>query len=252
MLSEPRRRAIVPSSTTVMPFAATRWPTRPEKALVPFRLKSPSSPCPIASCSRMPGQPWPSTTVIVPGRRLARAKIEQRLIDRQRRVALEHRIVEIAVVEAAAAARGTLLTPSVLLDDDAERHAHERPHVRGHEAVAARDQHRLVFAGQRRHHLRDARIARRAPSAPAARAARPSRPPRSIRRDPAARTARARRSYASNGGMRRLPLATDGARGVRRLFECARARCRPNTRTPACRDEPRECRRRGRSRTSPT
>src|SRR5204863_136407 len=66
MLSDPRRSGIVPSSTTVTPAAATRWPMRFENAEVPLRLKSPSSPCPIASCSRTPGQPGPSTTVIVP------------------------------------------------------------------------------------------------------------------------------------------------------------------------------------------
>src|SRR5881397_1806193 len=65
-LSEPRRSGMVPSSSTVTPLAATRWPTRPENALDPLRLKSPSRPWPIASCSRMPGQPAPSTTFISP------------------------------------------------------------------------------------------------------------------------------------------------------------------------------------------
>ena len=65
-LSEPRRSAMVPSSSTVTPLAATRWPTRPLKAEEPLRLKSPSNPWPIASCSKMPGQPGPSTTVISP------------------------------------------------------------------------------------------------------------------------------------------------------------------------------------------
>jgi hypothetical protein len=32
---------IVPSSTTVTPLAATRWPMRPAKAELPLRLKSP-------------------------------------------------------------------------------------------------------------------------------------------------------------------------------------------------------------------
>jgi hypothetical protein len=65
-LSEPRRSAMVPSSSTVTPLAATRWPMRPLKALEPLRLKSPSSPWPMASCSSTPGQPGPSTTVISP------------------------------------------------------------------------------------------------------------------------------------------------------------------------------------------
>ena len=65
-LSEPRRLAMVPSSTTVTSSDATLWPTRPENAEVPLRLKSPSRPWPTASWSRMPGQPGPSTTVSVP------------------------------------------------------------------------------------------------------------------------------------------------------------------------------------------
>src|SRR5256885_1781329 len=65
-LSEPRRFGIVPSSTTVTSSEATFWPMRPAKAEVPLRLKSPSRPCPIASCRRMPGQPGPNTTVIEP------------------------------------------------------------------------------------------------------------------------------------------------------------------------------------------
>ena len=43
-----------------------RLPIRPANAEVFLRLKSPSSPWPIASCSRMPGQPGPSTTAISP------------------------------------------------------------------------------------------------------------------------------------------------------------------------------------------
>ena len=65
-VSEPRRPAIVPSSKTVTPGAATRSPIRPEKAEVPLRLKSPSRPWPTASCSSTPFQPGPSTTSISP------------------------------------------------------------------------------------------------------------------------------------------------------------------------------------------
>ena len=65
-LSEPRRLPMVPSSITVHSALATFWPMRPLKAETPLRLKSASSPWPTASCSRMPGQPGPSTTVISP------------------------------------------------------------------------------------------------------------------------------------------------------------------------------------------
>ena len=64
--SEPRRSARVPSSTTVHSSLATFSPMRPENAELPLRLKSPSSPWPMASCSSTPGQPDPSTTVMVP------------------------------------------------------------------------------------------------------------------------------------------------------------------------------------------
>ena len=64
--NDPRRLGMVPSSTMVMPLAATLSPMRPEKALVFLRLKSPSRPWPTASCSITPGQPEPSTTSISP------------------------------------------------------------------------------------------------------------------------------------------------------------------------------------------
>ncbi len=94
------------------------------------------------------------------GGRVARARLSSAWSTACCGVALEHRVGEIAVVEAPAAAGVALLAPAVLLDDHGERHAHQRPHVGGEHAVAARDQDRLVLAGERRHHLRDARIAR--------------------------------------------------------------------------------------------
>ena len=68
----------MPSSTTVTPGAATRWPSRPANAEVPLRLKSPSRPWPTASCSRMPGQPGPSTTSIVPAGQGTRLEVHER------------------------------------------------------------------------------------------------------------------------------------------------------------------------------
>ena len=56
LINEPRLSAILPWSTTVTPFAATRSPIRPANALVPLRLKSPSKPCPTASSSNTPGR----------------------------------------------------------------------------------------------------------------------------------------------------------------------------------------------------
>jgi predicted Zn-dependent protease len=46
-------------------FLATCSPIFPVKTEVPLRLKSPSKPCPIASCNNTPGQPGPSVSVIV-------------------------------------------------------------------------------------------------------------------------------------------------------------------------------------------
>ena len=45
---------------------ATLCPILPLNAETPLRLKSPSSPCPTASCNKMPGQPLPRTTGMVP------------------------------------------------------------------------------------------------------------------------------------------------------------------------------------------
>src|SRR5579875_3687471 len=144
-LSEPRRSGRVPSSTTVTPGAATRCPIRPEKAEVFLRLKSPSRPCPTASCSITPGQPGPSTTRISP----AGAGTEPRLPR-----------VEIALIgDPAAGARGTGLHPLALADDDGDAEPHERPDVGDAVAVGAQDLHRLPDAGERGHDLADARIA---------------------------------------------------------------------------------------------
>jgi hypothetical protein len=69
-------------------------------------------------------------------------------------------IGERGVVEATAAARGALFAPTVLLGDHLHRHPNERPHVGGHEAVAARHHHDLVLAAEMRHHLNDPRVER--------------------------------------------------------------------------------------------
>ena len=65
-LSDPRRLRMVPSSITVHSGLATCWPIRSLNAETFLRLKSASRPCPTASCSRTPGHPGPSTTVISP------------------------------------------------------------------------------------------------------------------------------------------------------------------------------------------
>ena len=66
IFSEPRRNGRVPSSTIVQTSDATRFPIKFEKADVFFRLKSASSPWPIASCNRIPGHPPAKTTGMTP------------------------------------------------------------------------------------------------------------------------------------------------------------------------------------------
>ena len=139
--------------------AATCWPIRPLNADVPLRLKSPSSPCPTASCSSTPGQPGPSTTVIVPAgagtasRLTCAVRTASRTSARQRSPA-----AELGVREPAAAARISLLAPSLVLDDHRHVEPHQRPHVGRKRAVAREHHDRLVRRGQARHDLADARI----------------------------------------------------------------------------------------------
>src|SRR3954468_13685259 len=168
MESEPRREAMVPSSTTVTPLAATCLPMRPAKAEVCLRLKSPSSPCPTASCSITPGQPAPSTTVISPagagidshrGRRRRRApagrrnrlepkpRLAQRLVGDG---APPARFEQAVQVETAAAAMAGGLAPPIALDHHADIEPHERAQVGAVLAVAAEDLDRLVRGGERR------------------------------------------------------------------------------------------------------
>ena len=184
------------------------------------------------------------------GRRGARVQIEQRLADRLRRIGLEHRIGEIAVVEAAAAARVALLSPSAVLHDHRQRHPHEGAHVGRDHAVASRNEHRFVFARDRGHHLRHARIARSAPCARAAPAARPWLPPAAKRRGPQARRASARPRH----GRARRPQTAPGARS--RAWQppprsARQAICRRSTRKPASRRARHGCPRRDRWKTTP-
>jgi hypothetical protein len=119
---------------------ATRSPMRPEKALVPLRLKSPSRPWPTASCSSTPGQPGPSSTVISPAGRIDAVEVgqrlRQRLVDRAVPVGgIEQIVIEPAPAHAEAAG----FAPAVGFGDDADVEAHQRADVGGDEAVGAHD-----------------------------------------------------------------------------------------------------------------
>src|SRR5512145_858326 len=109
---------MLPSSTTVTPGEATRWPMRPVKAEVPLRLKSPSRPWPTASCRRMPGQPGASTTGIGP----AGASTAERRVTAIR-----------------AASRAALAPHAVLARDDVHADREQRLHVLGEDPGGVRD-----------------------------------------------------------------------------------------------------------------
>ena len=51
------------------------------------------------------------------------------------RVVFQHRVGEVRVIEAPAAAGAALFAPAVLLDEDLHRAAHEGTHVGGEETV---------------------------------------------------------------------------------------------------------------------
>src|SRR5438876_9346446 len=157
-LREPRRFAIVPSSTTVTSSEATFWPTRPENAETSLRLKSPSRPWPTASWSRMPGQPGPSTTVIVPaGASTARSlRTVWRRLPREPAPALV--LEEEVERDASAAAVGADLALAALLGDRGHVESRQRPNVAHRPTRGRRDQRHDLLARERHDHLRDARI----------------------------------------------------------------------------------------------
>ena len=104
----------------------------------------------MASCSRMPGQPGPSTTVIVP----AGAGTASRFTSAWRtasRASCERPVAgdEFGERERPPPPAVALLAPAVLLDDDRDVEAHQRPHVGGQRAVAGGDQHHFVHGDAR-------------------------------------------------------------------------------------------------------
>ena len=151
---------MVPSSITVHSGLATCWPMRPLNAETPLRLKSASRPWPTASCSRIPGQPGPSTTVISPAgastassctiacRAASRAKCSGVFSFRKK-----------SSVDAPAAAGMAVLRSAVALARQ-HRHAHPRHRlpVEAEAAFAGRDQHVAQAVGIGRLHLKHARI----------------------------------------------------------------------------------------------
>ena len=166
----------------------------------------------------MPGHPCPSTTVIVPAGASRASRLSNAWPTAWADVRFEHRVGEVAVVEAPSAAGVALLPPAALLHDHRQRHPHERADIGSDDAVASRDEHRLVFAGERSHHLRHARVA-------LARHLLEAFQQRDLgffrqRRDRIGRRVqRMRRAHAIERGDCGLPLPTDRPRGHRRLVQ---------------------------------
>src|ERR1044071_8645127 len=162
IVSEPRRPGRVPSSTTVTPGDATRWPRRPENAELPLRLKSPSRPWPTASCRSTPGQPGPSTTVIVPAGAGRASRLTSACDTACRAYSSSTASGKVGWGGAPPPAAGAALAPSVRFRDHLHRQADQRADVGGERAVGARDEHHLVLAAEARDALRDARVERAA------------------------------------------------------------------------------------------
>src|ERR1700694_2318109 len=80
--NEPRRDAMVPSSTTVTPLAATCWPIRPAEAAGFLRVKCPRGPVAAVFVQHHAGPACPQHDVHFAGRSRNRFEIDQRLADR--------------------------------------------------------------------------------------------------------------------------------------------------------------------------
>ena len=93
------------------------------------------------------------------GRRVDRFEIHQRLAQRFARPRLGLAVGEQFFVRVSPAATGVAaFATTVLLDDHLHVQAHQRAHVGGEHAIAARDQHGVDAAGHAHHHLLHARI----------------------------------------------------------------------------------------------
>ena len=92
------------------------------------------------------------------GRRGVGTEIDACLMHRVARVVVQAVVAEPAIVVTPAAAGAALLAAAILFHDHRDRHPHQRTHVGGHVAVAARHHHHLPRARNVRHDLGDAGI----------------------------------------------------------------------------------------------
>ena len=124
-----------------------------------MRLKSPSSPWPIASCSRMPGQPGPSTTSITPAGAGSAARLTAAMRSASRATACQWSVP----ISGARPCRPPPpaepeLAPAVLLDDDRDVEPHHRPRLGEPRALGAQDLDLLHRGGEARGDLHHARV----------------------------------------------------------------------------------------------
>jgi hypothetical protein len=92
------------------------------------------------------------------GRRRFGGQVDAGLMHRALGIVAQHRIAEVGVVEAPAAARGTLLAPPLFFHDHGHRHPHQGPHVGRHAAVGTRHQHHFPGAGNVGHDFAHPRV----------------------------------------------------------------------------------------------
>ena len=157
--SEPRRTAMVPSSTTVTPLAATRWPIRPGEGGGLLAVEIAFEPVADGLVQHDARPAGAEHHVHFAGRRRHRLQIDQRLA---------HRFVDrvlplvgddeafIAFAAAIAGAAGFL--PVAVAGHDRDIDPHQRPDVAIGLAVAADDLHGLPGGAEADGNLADARV----------------------------------------------------------------------------------------------
>ena len=217
-LSEPRRSGMVPSSSTVTPLAATRWPMRPAKALRALAVEVAFQPVADGLVQQHAGPARAEHDGHLAGRRRARFEVGQRGVHGLVDIALDHLVVEIAEAEAAAAAAGADFaahSPSIVCSAITVTDRRTSGRTSAASVPSARATSTTSYSpASAGHHLHDARVLARARASRPSRAAPPSACCRAWRSGRSARTAR--------GWRRRCGFAPTLTRGSARRRRCVR------------------------------